>query len=102
MAHSTLHPIIDPAEQYEHPQYPVRDETKLGPTEDLDREPDGAPHALFAVLALVLVVFAALLFVLSTERKLDDVVVIAIAVPALIFSLSRFARRRRDRRHPSR
>ena len=45
------------------PHNPVRDDRKLAPTEDLDREPDGVPHsvvgltAAFSVMLALLVAF---------------------------------------------
>ena len=98
MTRSTLHPIIRPPEEYEHPRSPVRDDSKLGPTEDLDREPDGFPHVAMAILGLVL---AGIVFALSTQDRVAMLLVLA-AVPLLVYGLSRWAARKRDRLHPSR
>jgi len=38
------HPFVRPPSVGHEPHNPVRDETKLAPTEDIDREPDGVPQ----------------------------------------------------------
>ncbi|MBA3464565.1 MAG: hypothetical protein H0T46_31830 [Deltaproteobacteria bacterium] len=88
------------------PHNPVRDDRKLAPTEDLDREPDGVPHnvvgltALFSVMLALLVGF---MFVAGgTMVKVAAVVLVLIAVPVLVGTLRRKAERDRDHAHPSR
>ena len=85
---------------------PVRDDSHLGPTEDLDREPDGVPHsvvgltALFAVMLAMLV--AAIFFLGSTLGRFSAVVLLLLAAPVLFKRLKRKADRDRDPIHPSR
>ena len=42
------------------PHNPVRDDRKLAPHEDLDREPDGVPHQVVGLTALFSVLLALL------------------------------------------
>jgi len=85
---------------------PVRDDDALGPTEDLDREPDGMPHhvigltALFSVMLAMLVVFMFLSG--STVTRVAAVILVVLAVPTLVSSLRRKASVHRDQLHPSR
>ena len=88
------------------PHNPVRDDRKLAPTEDLDREPDGVPHnvvgltALFSVMLALLVGF---MFVAGgTAVKVAAIVLALAAVPVLVGSLRKKAARDRDHLHPSR
>ncbi len=104
--HQQLHPIIRPPEQYEHVNSPVRDDEALGPTEDLDREPDGVPHhvigltALFSVMLAMLVAF--MILTGGTVSRIAAVVIALLAVPVLVSTLRGKADRDRDRLHPSR
>lgn len=101
-----LHPIIRPPEQYEIVQSPVRDDEALGPTEDLDREPDGMPHhvigltALFSVMLALLVAF--MMLAGGTTSRIAAVVIALMAIPVLVSSLRKKADRARDHLHPSR
>lgn len=85
---------------------PVRDDSKLGPTEDLDREPDGVPHSVvgatagFAVVLAILV--ASVWFVSSWTMRVGVAILIALAMPVVISSLKHKADRDRDHVHPSR
>lgn len=85
---------------------PVRDDRRLAPTEDLDREPDGVPHnvvgltALFSVMLAMLVAFMFLTG--STLGKVAAVGLALIAIPTLVASLRKKAQHDRDREHPSR
>ena len=88
------------------PHNPVRDDRKLAPTEDLDREPDGVPHnvvgltALFSVMLAMLVGF---MFVAGGTMVKGAAVVLAImTIPVLVGSLRNKADRDRDHVHPSR
>jgi Flp pilus assembly protein TadB len=88
------------------PHNPVRDDRKLAPTEDLDRQPDGVPHnvvgltALFSVMLALLVGF---MFVAGgTLVKVAAIVLVLAAVPVLVATLRRKAARDRDHLHPSR
>jgi hypothetical protein len=88
------------------PHNPVRDDSKLAPTEDLDREPDGVPHkvvgmtALFSVLLAMLVAF---MFLTGNRAgQIGAVALAAIAIPTLVATLRNKAERERNRVHPSR
>ena len=93
----------DPSEPV---QWPVRDESRLGPTEDLDREPDGVPHAVVGATAGFAVVLAILLasvwFVSSWTMRAGVAILVVLALPVVVSSLSRKADRDRDHAHPSR
>jgi hypothetical protein len=92
--------------RYEVPHNPVRDPSALGPTEDLDREPDGAPHSVIGLTALFSVMFAMLVAFLFLSRKPVDmiaaVLLVVFAIPVLVSSLRKKAERDRDHLHPSR
>ena len=100
------HPIIRPPEHYEHVNSPVRDDDALGPTEDLDREPDGMPHvvigltALFSVMLAMLIAFMVLAG--GTVSRVAAVILAFLAIPVLVSSLRKKASRDRDYLHPSR
>jgi len=88
------------------PHNPVRDDRKLAPTEDLDRQPDGVPHrvvgltALFSVLPALLL--AAMFLSGSTTGRVAAVLLSLVAVPTLVLILRGRAERDRDHVHPSR
>lgn len=88
------------------PHNPIRNDRKLSPTEDLDREPDGVPHAVVGLTALFSVMLAMLvgfMFVVGgTFVKAAAVVLSVMAVPVLVGTLRRKAVRERDHMHPSR
>lgn len=99
-------PLIKPPPVGHEPHNPVRDDTKLSPTEDLDRQPDGVPHnvvgmtALFSVMLAMLVAF---MFLSGSNVVRGAAVVIAVlAIPVLVSTLRRKAERERDHLHPSR
>jgi len=100
------HPYIRPPESYEHVNSPVRDDDALGPTEDLDREPDGVPHhvigltALFSVMLAMLIAFMVLAG--GTVSRIAAVLLALLAIPVLVSSLRKRADRDRDSLHPSR
>jgi Flp pilus assembly protein TadB len=102
----TLHPIIRPAVEHESVNAPVRDDDALGPTEDLDREPDGMPHAVIGLLALFSVVLAVLVGFMflagGSVTRVAGVVLVLLAIPVLVSTLRRRADRDRDQLHPSR
>ncbi len=85
---------------------PVRDDSKLAPGEDLDRDPDGVPHSVVGLTAGFSVMMAALvgfMFIAGgTSMKVAAVILVLVAVPVLIGGLNRKANRDRDRLHPSR
>jgi hypothetical protein len=101
-----LHPIIRPPEQHEIVQSPVRDEEALGPTEDLDREPDGVPHAVIGLTALFSVMLAMLIAFMvlagGTVSRVAAVLLALLAIPVLVSTLRSKAHRDRDSLHPSR
>ena len=92
--------------RYEVPHNPVRDPDAIGPTEDIDREPDGAPHSVIGLTALFSVLLAMLVGGLFMTRKPVDMVaavlLVIIAVPVLVSTLRNKAERDRDQLHPSR
>jgi hypothetical protein len=101
-----LHPSITPSVERESVHSPVRDDEALGPTEDLDREPDGMPHqvigltALFSVMLAMLVGF--MILAGGTVSRVAAIILIVLAVPVLVSSLRRKAATDRDHLHPSR
>ncbi len=88
------------------PHNPVRDDSKLSPTEDLDRMPDGAPHRVIGMTAFFSVVFAMLvafmLLVGSTWTRVAAVLLAVIAIPIVVSQLRKKSERERDHVHPSR
>lgn len=88
------------------PHNPVRDDSKLAPGEDLDRQPDGVPHSVVGLTAGFSVMLAALLAFMfiggGGVAKVAAVVITVIAVPVVVFTLNRKSDRDRDRLHPSR
>lgn len=100
------HPNITPPLEHEIVHSPVRDDEALGPTEDLDREPDGMPHhvigltALFSVMLAMLVGF--MILAGGTVSRVAAIILAALAVPVLVSSLRRKAATDRDQLHPSR
>ena len=102
---SHTEPMPNPA-IYEVPKAPVRDDTALAPDEDLDREPDGAPHSVIGLTAFFSVLLAMLVAFLFLSGKAVDMVaavlLVIFAVPVLVTSLRKKAERDRDHLHPSR
>jgi Flp pilus assembly protein TadB len=84
------------------PVSPIRDATRLGPTEDLDREPDGVPHDVVGLTALFTVVLAALALTMLSTGTVGIVAVVVIAALAAPALLGRRSARERDPRHASR
>lgn len=88
------------------PHNPVRDDRKLAPTEDLEREPDGVPHkvvgltALFSALLAMLI--AAMFLTGTVAGRVTAVLLALVATPLLVVNLRDKAARERDRVHPSR
>jgi hypothetical protein len=85
---------------------PIRDDSHVGATEDLDREPDGVPHSVVGFTALFAVMLAVLLcvifFVSSATGRIGASLLLVFAVPVLFGRLKRKAERERDPVHPSR
>jgi hypothetical protein len=100
------HPIIRPPEEYEIPKNPVRVDEALGPTEDLDREPDGVPHHVIGYTAgfsVMLALLVGLMFLAgTTTSRVMALVLVALAVPTVVSVLRTRAARDRDHLHPSR
>lgn len=88
------------------PHNPIRDDSKLAPTEDLDRMPDGAPHRVIGMTAFFAVIFAMLvgfmLLVGSMWVRVAAVILAVIAIPIVVSQLRKKSERERDRVHPSR
>lgn len=88
------------------PHNPVRDDSKLGLTEDLDREPDGVPHrvvGLTALFSVILAMLVAFLFLAGgTTMRIGAGVLVVLAIPAIVYTLRGKADRERDVLHPSR
>jgi hypothetical protein len=103
---ATTHPIIQVPDVGHEPYNPVRDDSKLAPTEDLDREPDGVPHRIVGLTAAFSVMLAMLLAFMflagGTAMKVGAVLLALIAVPVLVGTLRKKAERERDHVHPSR
>jgi hypothetical protein len=100
------HSINGPPDVGHEPQHPVRDDARLAPTEDLDREPDGVPHGVVGLTALFSVMLAMLVaFMFLTGGSIGRIAAVAlavIAIPTLVATLRGKAERDRDRVHPSR
>lgn len=103
---ATTHPIIQVPDVGHEPHNPVRDDSKLAPTEDLDREPDGVPHRIVGLTAAFSVMLAMLLAFMflagGTATKVGAVVLALIAIPVLVGTLRKKSERERDHVHPSR
>ncbi len=98
--------MLAPPDVGHEPHNPVRDDSKLAPDEDLDREPDGVPHRVVGLTALFSVMLAALLafmfIVGGTTSRIAAAVIAVIAIPVIVGSLNKKADRDRDHLHPSR
>ena len=88
------------------PHNPVRDDRKLAPTEDLDREPDGVPHSvvgLTAAFSVMLALLVAFMFIAGGGMvKVAAIALTLIAIPVLVGMLRKKAQKDRDHVHPSR
>lgn len=88
------------------PHAPVRDDSHIGETEDLDREPDGVPHSVVGLTAFFSVMFAILVltmfFIHGTVAKVGAAILLVGAVPVLVKKLDKKAKHERDHVHPSR
>ena len=103
---ATTHPIPHVPVVGHEPHNPVRDDSKLAPTEDLDREPDGVPHSvvgLAAAFSVMLAMLVAFMFLAGgTATKIGAVLLALVAIPVLVGTLRKKAERERDHVHPSR
>lgn len=71
--------------------------------EDVQREPDGMPHAIIGLTVLYAAMLAvAMLWTHTASGGAATIIVALIAVPIVVFRLQRMATRDRDQRHPSR
>ena len=100
-----LHPFIRPPDGHV-PASPIRDDNAIGDHEDLDREPDGIPHSTVGMTYLFSVMLAALVAIMfvagGTFVRVMAVTIPILAIPVLVMSLNKHARRERDHLHPSR
>lgn len=85
---------------------PIRDDRSLGPTEDLDRAPDGIPHDVVGLSALFSFLLAALVLGMwltgSTTGRVSAIALLVFGVPLVVSGLRDRAERERDHEHPSR
>ena len=99
-------PIPGPPPEQAEIHSPVRDDAQLGLSEDLDREPDGVPHAIVGMTAFFAVMLAILLLVLfvagATVGHIAAAILLVLAVPVIVGGLKRKSDRDRDSVHPSR
>ncbi|HET9622695.1 MAG TPA: hypothetical protein VFP84_15085 [Kofleriaceae bacterium] len=104
--HAPNTPLVRPPDVGHAPVHPVRNDAKLAPTEDLDREPDGVPHSVVGLTALFSVMLAMLVaFMFLTGHvvgKVLAVVLAGVAIPTLVGSMRKKAADERDHLHPSR
>ena len=102
----TRPPLLHQPDVGHEPHNPVRDDRKLAPTEDLDRQPDGVPHRVVGLTALFSVLLAMLIAVMflsgSNAGRVAAVLLAVVAVPMLVVILRDKAERERDHVHPSR
>ena len=100
------HPFVRPPSVGHEPYNPVRDDSKLSPSEDIDREPDGVPHRVVGLTALFSVMLAMLVAFMFLSGhvigRVAAIVLALIAIPTLIATLRNKAERERDHVHPSR
>ena len=83
---------------------PARDE-RLGPTEDLERQPDGVPHDVVGLAALFSVLFAAVvlgMWLTGPTGRVAAVAMCLIGIPMLVSNLRERSEREPDHNHPSR
>ena len=99
-------PLIRPPDVGHALVHPVRLDSHLAPTEDLDREPDGVPHNVVGLTALFSVMLAMLVaFMFLTGGgfvKFLAVVLAVVAIPTLVGAMRKKAHHDRDDGHPSR
>ncbi len=70
--------------------------------EDLDRPPDGIPHAVVGLTAFYAVVVAVAFVLVLRGGGPSVAVLLGLPLPFLVWRLSRKAERERDHAHPSR
>ncbi len=100
------HEVLRPPTVQHEPHNPVRDDSKLAPTEDLDRQPDGVPHSvvgLTALFSVMLAMLVAFMFLTGhTTGKVLAVLLMLVAIPTLVGSMRKKAQTDRDDVNPSR
>ncbi len=103
---ATTHSFVDHPEVGYEPHNPVRDDSSVSPTEDLDRQPDGVPHSVvgmtagFSVMLAMLVSF--MYFSGGGVVRYAAVALAVLAIPLLVGMLRNKAANERDQVHPSR
>ena len=83
------------------PVSPVRDDSMLGRTEDLDRKPGGFPHRSIAGTALLALASAALVFALLFRFSWFVAFLVAAFIAICIVTIRRSGQRGRSKLHPS-
>lgn len=80
---------------------PIRDERTLGPTENVDRDPDGVPHDVVGLSALFSFLLAALVLGMwltgSTMGRISAIALLVFGVPMLVSGLRERSDRERNR-----
>jgi hypothetical protein len=103
--HDYFDPISPPPPEDIEIHSPIRDDSQTGASEDLDREPDGVPHAVVGLTAFFSVIFAILVLTMfmlhSMAGKVGAALLLILAVPVLVKKLNKKAQRDRDHVHPS-
>jgi hypothetical protein len=98
-------PIAPPPPEDTEIHSPIRDDAQTAASEDLDREPDGVPHAVVGLTAFFSVIFALLVLTMfmihSTVGKVGAALLLVFAVPVLVKKLNKKSQRDRDHVHPS-
>jgi hypothetical protein len=104
--HAHLVHLLDVSREAPGSAHLAAAEQQLGPHEDLDRQPDGVPHLVIGLTALLSVgLAAALIGIFHSGAALGTgiaVVIALVAIPLLVFRLDAKAERDRDHEHPSR
>lgn len=104
--HGGTYPALFPRMAAAHQHIaPIRDNRRLGPTEDLDREPDGVPHDVVGLAALFSVLFAAVvlgMWLSGSTGRIAAVGMCLIGVPMLVTNLRTRSEREREQYRPSR
>jgi hypothetical protein len=83
----------------------IRDNRRLGPTEDVAREPDGVPHDIVGLAALFSVLFAAVvlgMWLSGSTGRVTAIGMCLIGIPMLVTNLRNRSERERESYRPSR
>jgi hypothetical protein len=84
------------------PMSPVRDDSALGPREDLERTAGGFPHPAVALTVGFAIAIAGLLLFALIGRSVVAVVLCILLIPVAIVVSRRESSRERGSLHPSR